>query len=113
MEEVCFYIMDRRKEKRSRWKCKEDDKTNKEAKDLLDNIEQGEYSNLLQDAIQKYEQGDYQNALNLVNKVIASKSDDEYAIYKVGADDPKNYWDEYMNKLGKFWHEKLKKEVIL
>ncbi len=60
------------------------DKTNKEAKDLLDNIEQGEYSNLLQDAIQKYEQGDYQNALNLVNKVIASKSDDEYAIYYKG-----------------------------
>ena len=36
----------------------------------------------------------------IMNELLQISSvNDEYAIYKVGADDPKNYWDEYMNKL--------------
>ena len=35
----------------------------------------------------------------------------EYSIYKVGADDPKNYWDEYMKKLDAAGQQKVLDEL--
>ncbi|MBQ8848057.1 MAG: tetratricopeptide repeat protein [Candidatus Gastranaerophilales bacterium] len=60
------------------------DKTNQSAKEILKNIEENEFSSLLQKAIENYENGDFENSINLLNKVLTQKPNEEYANYYKG-----------------------------
>jgi len=60
------------------------DKTNSEAKNLINEIQTSENSGLLEDAIKKYEEGSYNDALSLLNKLLAQNPADEYGIYYKG-----------------------------
>ncbi len=60
------------------------DKTNKEALDLLNSIQESEFSSVLQTAIEKYEQKDYTTSMNLINKVLQKNPDDEFGLYYKG-----------------------------
>lgn len=51
---------------------------------LIAQIEENATSQLLNDAISKYEQGSAQEAINLFNKVLAKKPNDEYSLYYKG-----------------------------
>lgn len=60
------------------------DKSNKEAKEIISNIEQSEYQGILDNAIKQYEKGDYNNAMNTVSKFLSKRPDDEYGLYYKG-----------------------------
>ncbi|MBQ8476226.1 tetratricopeptide repeat protein [bacterium] len=60
------------------------DKTNKEAQDIIANITQSENDEILQNAITQYEKGDYNASLNLVNKLLSQRQNDEYGMYYKG-----------------------------
>ena len=60
------------------------DKANQNAKDILEDIINNEFSSTLSQAMEKYEQSDFQNALTLINKALNQKPNEEYANYYKG-----------------------------
>ncbi len=54
---------------------------NQDAINLIKGIEDSETSNAINDVIAKYEAGDYNTSLNLANKYLTKKPDDEYGLY--------------------------------
>ena len=60
------------------------DKTNKNALDIINSINENEYSNQLQEAIELYEQGQYGKSYALLDKYLLNKQNDEYALYYKG-----------------------------
>lgn len=60
------------------------DKTNKTANELLSSIYESEYSTQLQEALNLYEQGDFNKSLALIDKYLAKKPNDLYAMYYKG-----------------------------
>lgn len=60
------------------------DKTNKTANELLESIHENEYSLQLQEALDLYEKGDFAKSLNVLDKYLAKKPNDSYAIYYKG-----------------------------
>ncbi len=60
------------------------DKTNSQAQNLINEIDESQNSALLQRAIEQYEKGEYQASLNTLNSYLAKKSNDEYALYYKG-----------------------------
>ena len=57
------------------------DKTNKEALDIIANIDKASIDEILNTAIGQYEKGDYSNALATVGKFLAKRQDDAYGLY--------------------------------
>jgi tetratricopeptide (TPR) repeat protein len=60
------------------------DKQNKSANELLQSIEENEYSTQLQEAVLKYEQKQFNQSLAILDKYITKKPNDEYALYYKG-----------------------------
>lgn len=57
------------------------DKTNKSAKDILDAIEENDFANLLNDIAQKFEKNDFNSCINLANKALNIKPNNDFALY--------------------------------
>lgn len=60
------------------------DKTNKNAKELLNSILETEYSTQLQEAIALFEQGQFEKSNSILELCLSKKSNDSYAMYYKG-----------------------------
>ncbi len=58
--------------------------SNQDAKNILDNINEQETSELLQNAIDQYEKGLFNESLTTLNKFLSKNPNDEYGIYYKG-----------------------------
>jgi len=57
------------------------DKTNKEAQEIISNIEQNQIDEIMQNMITKYEKNDFKGAITFADKLLSQKPNDEYALY--------------------------------
>ena len=58
--------------------------SNQDAKNIIENIEEAQTSQLLQNAIDKYEKGSFSESLADLNKLLNKNPNDEYGIYYKG-----------------------------
>ena len=62
-------------------RCDLIDKTNKEAKEIISNIEQKDVEDILNLAMEQYDKGEFNKAMTTVVKFLNKKPDDEYGLY--------------------------------